>query len=448
MTKDDYDYLESTLRELSLFIAECKAKEEWKIEEDKKAQFKRLFYVVGSLSPAEQQAVERERAKFYSSSPYGAVAAPNNVRPLPNVKNEASQLNTLESTTCPADNYIYFTDKELKQMPKQLSKLLILDGKRCRLRKRASSSSFTYEIRYRKDFYNISACGKTIELAKKNFLEKCVFAKPRKLVYKTTPTTFNAFSTYYFETFRKPKVSEQTYLHNNYIYKKHIYPVFLDMPMRKITPILCKELLDKILAEGKGKTAEDVKSILNQTFNSAIAHGVIERNPLDVVFYVKHERKTGTTLTQKEQDVALSKLADSPAGVAMALSLYCGLRPNEWYKCEIEGDFILSQNSKRKHRKIEYKRIPICKRLKPFLKNGLPEFPAYEQIRKKLKEVLPEHSPKDLRKTFNTKCKELGVADHARRHFMGHSTGELDRTYTQLSNEYLLLEGRKLDQWL
>ena len=332
-------------------------------------------------------------------------------------------------------------------MPKQISRLIILDGKRCRMRKRPSGFSFTYEIRYRKDFYSITACGKTIELAKENFLKKCVFAKPRKLVYKTIPTTFDLFSNYYFETFRKPKVSETTYKHDVYIYKRHIYPIFQDMPIRKVTPVLCKQLLDSILAEGKGKTAEDVKSLVNQTLKSAIAHGIIERNPLELVFYVKHERQTGCTLTQEEQDLALRKLAGTPASVAFALSLYCGLRPNEWYKCEINGEFIVAQNSKRKHKRIEYKRIPICLRLKPFLENGLPTFPAYEQLRKTLKEVLPEHSPKDLRKTFNTRCKELGVSDHARHHFMGHSEGELDRTYTQLSDEYLLAEGRKLDNW-
>ena len=447
MTKDDYEYLENTLRSLSLFIAECKAKEDWKIEEDKKARFKRLFYVVGSLSPAEQLAREREREIYNATYNQRQKDVALTVAPMRDVHTADRQLNTLESAPSKNDDFIYFTEKELKEMPKQLSRLIILDGKRCRMRKRPSGFSFTYEIRYRKDFYNISACGKTIELAKKNFLEKCVFAKPRKLVYKTIPTTFDKFSMYFFETFRKPKVTDVTYRQDLYRYKKHIYPIFQDIPIRKITPILCKTLLDGILADGKGKTAEDVKSLLNQTLNSAIAHGIIERNPLDLVYYVKHERKTGNVLSPEEQELALSKLAGTPAGVATALSLYCGLRPNEWYKCEIKGEFIVSQNSKRKHKRIEYKRIPICKRLKPFLENGLPTFPAYEQIRLSIKEVLPEHSPKDLRKTFNTKCKELGVSDHARRHFMGHSEGELDRTYTQLSDEYLLSEGKKLDKW-
>ncbi|MBQ9756083.1 MAG: tyrosine-type recombinase/integrase family protein [Clostridia bacterium] len=355
--------------------------------------------------------------------------------------------NTRQGKFFSEEDFIIFTEKELKSMPKNISRILNLDGKRCHIRKRKCGNSFTYEIRFRRDFYNINACGKTVELAKKNFLQKCVFAKPQKLVHKNIPTTFEAFSSYYFDTFRKPKLSEETFYHNQCVFKRHILPAFGDMPIRKINPAQCKALLDGILAKGQGRTAEDVKSLLSQTLNSAIAHGIIERNPLDLVFYVKHERQTGTVLTQAEQDELLSKLSGTVAGVAAALSLYCGLRPNEWHKCEIKGDFIVSVNSKRKTKKVQYKRIPICTRLKPFLANGIPAFPNYESLHRAMKAVLPNHSPKDLRKTFNSKCKELGISDHARHHFMGHSEGALDQTYTYLSDEYLITEGKKLNKW-
>ena len=43
------------------------------------------------------------------------------------------------------------------------------------------------------------------------------------------------------------------------------------------------------------------------------------------------------------------------------LALYTGLRPNELYTAKIEGNFIVAINSKRKNRKLEYKKIPISK---------------------------------------------------------------------------------------
>lgn len=345
------------------------------------------------------------------------------------------------------NNYIYFTEKEIKSMPEEIKKILTLKGKSCHLSKRTVGNCEFYEIRFRKNGYNISASGQTIEKAKKKFFEKLAYARPVQKVSKAVPTTFIAFATYYFENFRRPKLSDTSIKHDLLLYKNHLFTHFGNASLRKITPLDCKSLLDSILARGHGKTCEDVRCLLNQIFKGAIAHGILTLNPLDIVFFVKHERETGTILTKEEQDVVLEKLKGTPAVVAVALSLYCGLRPNEWQKCRIDGEFIVAVNSKRKTKRVEYKRIFICDRLKPFIENGIPKFPAYEQIRVKFKEALPNHSPKDLRKTFNSKCKELGVSDHARKHFMGHSDGVLDSTYTYLSDDYLKSEGKKLNAW-
>ena len=61
-----------------------------------------------------------------------------------------------------------------------------------------------------------------------------------------------------------------------------------------------------------------------------------------------------------------------------------------------------------------------------------------------INQVLPNHIFYDLRTTFYTRCEECGVAPPARDHFVGHSSGVLNNTYTDLSDEYLLKEGEKL----
>lgn len=60
---------------------------------------------------------------------------------------------------------------------------------------------------------------------------------------------------------------------------------------------------------------------------------------------------------------------------------------------------------------------------------------------------LPNHILYDLRTTFYSRCKEYGVSEHALNEYMGHSLGAIGNAYTDLSDEYLLNENKKLDFW-
>ena len=84
--------------------------------------------------------------------------------------------------------------------------------------------------------------------------------------------------------------------------------------------------------------------------------------------------------------------------------------------------------------------------LRPYLE-GVTELRFYrvEHIRDKMKEILPDHKLYDLRTTFYTRCQECGVAEIAHKEFVGHSLGILEKTYTDLSDAFLLKEGEKLN---
>lgn len=124
-----------------------------------------------------------------------------------------------------------------------------------------------------------------------------------------------------------------------------------------------------------------------------------------------------------------------------------GLRPNELESAKIENKFVIAINSKRKNGKIEFKKIPICNKLKPYIDNNIPTNRDLKTIRKEFNSILPEHRLYDLRTTFYTRCQELSVEPIARNLFVGHSLGTLGNTYTDISDEYLLKEGEKLNQW-
>ena len=342
---------------------------------------------------------------------------------------------------------VEFTDKELNTMPKNIKKLLLIDKKRCRLRTKPSGkNSVTYEIRYRRDGYDISASGKTIELAKTNFLNKCKAADIESNKQTSTPTTFNNFAQFYFKNFRVEKVTAATMQTDIIRYNKYLLPYFKQTPLKKITPTDCKNLLNKVKEQGKGKTADELHSLLNVIFKSAIAHGIIDRNPLDIVLHVQHERKSGKALTKEEEKRLKTALKGSIYQQPLMLLLYTGLRPNELKTATIGGGFVIAENSKRKNKKVVYKKIPIIQPLKDYLSEPL-KVPTLATLRRTLNKILPNHILYDLRTTFYTRCDELGVSTAARDEFVGHSNGALTNAYRNLSDEYLLNEGKKLDLW-
>lgn len=350
------------------------------------------------------------------------------------------------------EGFVEFTQKEISQMPKNIKRLIIIDKKRCRLRtRRSGKNSITYQIRFRREGYEINANGKTIELAKVNFIEKAKTAKPIASKAESTldiPTTFTAFALYHFENFKKERVSKKHHENTLRLFNRYLSPHLKETPFVKITPSDCKIILDEVKAQGKGKTADDLYSQLNGIFKNAIAHGLMQRNPLALILHTQHARENGKAITREDEQTLLSAVKNTDFELAVALALYCGLRPNELETVQINGEFIKAVNSKRKGGKIEYKYIPIINRLRPFLPgDNIFRIPNLDMLRREIKKVLPGHKLYDLRTTFYTRCDELGVSAPARDEFVGHSSGVLTNTYRDLSKAYLLSEGKKLNAW-
>lgn len=340
-----------------------------------------------------------------------------------------------------------FSAKELSLMPKTFRKEFRTQGCTAHVRKRRSGkNSWNYEIRYRRNGYNITASANNLDQAKHKFIEmlgsaeKCVKNKE-----STIPSTFDKFANYFFEKFYKRKVGQSTFRVAMSNYKNHVAPHFGDMPLKQITADKCQELLDRLIDEDKVRTEENVFTMLNMIFKAAVKHGVMAHNPIDMVFHTKHEREHGKALTKDEERKLLEQTAGTPYQLMFAIGLYTGLRPNEYKTAYIDGDFIVANNSKRKNGKVELKKIPITPMLAPYLE-GVKElhFTRLEQIRHKFNGILPAHKLYDLRTTFYTRCMECGVAEVATKTFVGHALGGMADTYTDLSDEFLYTEGQKL----
>lgn len=341
--------------------------------------------------------------------------------------------------------FLKFTKQEILKMPKTFRKEFRTQGCTAHVRKRKSGKhSWNYEIRYRRNGYCVEASANSIDEAKRKFIEKLNAADKLGLsTVMSVPTTFHEFATYYFETFWKRTVTELTFTNEMYRYKNYLKPAFGSIEIKKISPAHCQKLLDDI---GISKTGDEIYSTLSKIFKSAIKHGIIIHNPLDLVVHTKHAREHGKALTKAEEQLLLKTLNGTRYHVLFAVALYTGLRPNEYKTATIDGNFIKAINSKRKNGKIAYKKIPITPMLRPYLTGVMEfDFPGVEYMRDKMKEILPNHKLYDLRTTFYTRCKECGVADVAIKTFVGHSLGGMADTYTDLSEEFLIREGNKFD---
>lgn len=341
--------------------------------------------------------------------------------------------------------FLKFTSQEVSKMPTDFKKYFRAEGCTIYYRKRRRGNSISYEARYRRRGYNISVSGPSLDIVKERFIQAIRAADEGQRIMRGVPTGFSDFAEYYFQNFWIRKVNERTAKKEIGRYEKHIRPYFKNTPLAAITPFACQKLLDELVGRGLGKTAAEIKSILNGIFNMAIRHNLIKHNPLDVVFFVKPESEHGKALIREEECKLLTETAGTPYQLMFAIALYTGLRPNEYKTARIEGQFIIAVNSKRKNRRVEYKRIPITPMLRPYLE-GVTElkFYVHNRISERFREILPNHRLYDLRTTFYSRCKECGVADDARKEFVGHSDGALARAYTNLSDEYLLREGEKL----
>ena len=340
-----------------------------------------------------------------------------------------------------------FTQKEIDKMPKAFRKEFRTDGCTARIYKRKTSkNAYTYDIKYRRNGYNVVVSDVNLENAKKKFIEKLKTAE--KVVKNTSriPTTFNSFAMYYFENFRKKKVAEITYKIDLRRYKNHLLPYFNEKQLNRITSLECQTLIEKHTNCGQGKTADELFSLMSVIFKAAIAHGIISKNPLDIVFHQKHEQEHGKALTKQEEKLLLTATANTEYQLMFAIALYTGMRPNEYKTAKRDGDFIVCINSKRKNGKVEYKKIPITPMLKPYIQDTQNiSFYTENTIRKQFKTILPEHIPYDLRTTFYSRCIECGVSDTAQKLFVGHSLGQLANVYTDVSDEYLIKEANKLN---
>ena len=336
---------------------------------------------------------------------------------------------------------ITFTNNEVKRMEKTFKKHFILNGYIAHVIKRKSGKNgFYYEIRYRRNGYNIRAASVDINEAKRIFLEKTTPDNIGKYLVAKQQSGFNLLEEIFEEwhAYKKGTVVDKEHMR----FRVNFNGLPEEIRKKPIAQIRTIDI-DAILKEVKPRKYEELRTLFNGIFKYAVASGIITHNPVALIKFKRAERQSRESLSNGEIVAFLERIKDSKYDNIrqFAYILYFfGLRP-----CEIdeethrEGNFLITRNRKRKNGKIEYKKIPIPTQVQGLIDWDKPLTTDLHRLKINdiMKELLAEKTAYCLRHTFATICQQYVRPDIVDI-WMGDSPDRLvGKVYTHFPDDFM-----------
>ena len=335
---------------------------------------------------------------------------------------------------------IKFTKEEIRGMSKSFKKEFIANGCVAHVTKRPSGKDGVYyEIRYRRNGYNITVSNKDLNKAKQLFVERTAHldepTKPKAITFGQMADEWLSY--------KKGKVTNRTW----HSYSYHAQKYFTgEMRGRGIKTIRTAQL-NKFMEQFANypRMYEEMRILLNSIFKYALLNGVISHNPVTLIPFKRAERISRRALTDDEIRAFLYNIQDprfdKVRQTAYALYFF-GVRPCELDdEAHFEDGFLVCRNRKRKGGKIEYKKIPVPEQAKEFIDFAQPLCPKVKSdvtLSRKMRDAMPEGlTAYNLRHTFATTCQQFVRPDIVDI-WMGDSPERLvGRVYTHFNDAFM-----------
>ena len=342
---------------------------------------------------------------------------------------------------------IKFTKKEVDAMAKTFKKEFIANGLAAKIIKRPSGrTGACYEIRYRKNGYNISISSTDLNLARKLFIEATKTLESPEQMAKSKLKFRNIAAEWI--QYKHGKIAETTWKDYKSLIERYIPE---EIKNKSVNEIHTKEI-DDVMQTFNPRMYEQMRTIFNGIFKYAKANGNITINPIDMIPFKRAERQNRDRISDEQIIAFLNNLTDPfydrIRNFAYAMYFF-GLRP-----CEIddearfENGFLICRNRKRKNGKKAYKKIPIPRQAENFIDFNSPlKSPlSYDRTLDIMKKALPEGIiPYQLRHTFASVCDEK-VKREVVELWMGDSPERLvGKTYVHYSDEFMRKEMDKVN---
>lgn len=317
---------------------------------------------------------------------------------------------------------ITFTTRELNKMPKTFKKLFKYNKVLAHVYKRKDG---VYEVRCMINGIRYTGRSVNLERAKERFIEK-LGGEDTSAIPDNNPF-FPDYVLRWMETVKKPFVQESTYETYCATYRSYVEKKFKGKRIKEITSFMLQQYINHYVKENKLRTAKKIFIFLSPCFKYAVAEGIIDRNPLDVVVMGKYEQQHGTPLTREEEQTLVTALKKekSPYAQAMVFLMYSGLRIGELPTAQLKDGWISVITEKtRKGLNEKVRSIP----LNPILKELMP-YIDFENIKKlnsntigrHVKDYFENHHTHDFRHTFVTRAQECGCRREIVSLWVGHS---------------------------
>lgn len=342
---------------------------------------------------------------------------------------------------------IKFTKKEIESMSKTFKREFIANGMAAHIIERPSGKhGVFYEIRYRRNGYDIAVSNKELKTAKAMFIEATQNLPPPDVLAKNK-FSFGSIADEWLR-YKHGKVAEDTWKGYESQIRRFIPQKMKDKPIKSIRTSNIDELMNALDTPRK---YEDMRTIFNSIFKYAKASGIVTYNPVEMIPFKRAERENRDRLTDEQIKTFLTNLQkpffDKTRNFAYAMYFF-GLRP-----CEIddeahfENGFLICRNRKRKNGKKAYKKIPIPRQAQNLFDFNSPLMSplSYDRTLDIMKKALPEGViPYQLRHTFASVCDEK-VKREVVELWMGDSPERLvGKTYVHYSDEFMRKEMDKV----
>ena len=355
-------------------------------------------------------------------------------------------------------NGFKLTKQEIKTMPEHIRKIFIANNYIVNYR---ITSNGYFEARIRRKGMYIEASGRDFETMRKRFMDRLAtfYAQPTVTAEPAISSTPTA-NTILFGDYGREwlKIKEQTtkpspFKEYERSFRVDLEPTFGNKPLADITRNDLQNYLFGIVGENKHRKAEKLALMLHCIFDMAAGDYDIP-SPMKKVVLPAYQTKKGEALT-KDEEARLVNYCKSHREVegtdALLVLLYFGLRKSELKTIQVlDGKWLQCETSKeRLGQNVVLRKIPFTPQVKkalPYIDFEKAKNTNLNTISTRMKRLLPNHHPHELRHTFISRCKEAGVASEVVSIWAGHSlSGTITSTvYTHYSEEFQLKEAEKV----